>query len=487
MTATPECNFAERLVNRLGPLSYLIDAATGQTIDPADLPRLISSSAAAFLSAGLRKGDRVLIGCALSPSSGIAYLGAMYAGLVAVPVEDKMLSSSGDMLLLKTGARAVWTEKDQPFKWLSHGSLPHLHGYPVEKTSGMIPPAACAENDLAVLWATSGSTGAPRFVMISHGNLTANTEAIIRSQHLADDERAMLILPLNYCFGASVFHTHLYQGGGVVFDRRFMFPDKVLRAIDQHSCTTFAGVPTVYNILLRRSNLKSIAMPSLRRFLQAGGALSPQHIREMQAAVPTAKFYVMYGQTEAAPRISNLDPERLDEKLGSVGRPLENLTVRIVDENERDLPTGEVGEILVRGPSVSGGYLNDPEESHRVFRDGWLRTGDLARLDEDGYIWIHGRKSAFLKIRGVRVSFAEVEATVSTVSGVYECAAAATTHEEVGEALVLWVVPELGAQDIEQQVRRSLPAHWTCASIKIVSEIPKTAHGKVSLSSLREK
>jgi acyl-CoA synthetase (AMP-forming)/AMP-acid ligase II len=264
-----------------------------------------------------------------------------------------------------------------------------------------------------------------------------------------------------------------------------MFPDKVLRAIDKYSCTTFAGVPTVYNILLRRSNIRSIPMPSLKRFLQAGGGLAPQRIREMEAAVPTAKFYVMYGQTEAAPRISCLDPECLDEKLGSVGRALDNLIVRIVDENERDVPTGEVGEILVKGPSISNGYLNDWEESRRVFRDGWLRTGDLGYLDEDGYIWIHGRKTAFLKIRGVRVSFAEIEAAVAAMPGVYECAASAVPHEEAGEALVLWVVPEQGAQKLEEQVRHSLPVHWTCESIKIVSEIPKTSHGKISLLSLR--
>lgn len=134
-----------------------------------------------------------------------------------------------------------------------------------------MPPAACVASDLAVLMATSGSTGALRFVMVSHGNLIANTEAIIRSQRLASDERAMLILPVSYVFGASVMHTHLYHGGGVVFDRRFMFPDKVLQAIAQFNCTTFAGVPTVYNVLLRRSNIRRISMPSLRRFLQAGG------------------------------------------------------------------------------------------------------------------------------------------------------------------------------------------------------------------------
>ncbi len=487
MTATLEYNFAGRLVERLGPLSCLIDAATGATIDRPDLPGFISSSAAAFLSAGLRKGDRVLIGCALSPPSSVAYLGAMYAGLVPVPVEDRTLAAFGDNLVQETGGKAVWTEKEQSPQWLSKGTIAHLHGYPANMGSEMLPPVPCTENDLAVLWATSGSTGTPRFVMISHGNLTANTEAIIRSQHLGNDERGMLILPLNYSFGASVLHTHLYQGGGVVFDRRFMFPDKVLRAIQEHGCTTFAGVPTVYNILLRRSNLKTIPMPSLRRFLQAGGPLAPQYIREMRAAVPKAKFYVMYGQTEASPRISTLDPEHLDERLGSAGRPLDNLIVRIVDENERDLSIGEIGEILVKGPSISSGYLHDPEASSRVFKDGWLRTGDLGRVDEDGYIWIHGRKSSFLKMRGVRVGFAEVEALVSAVPGVYECAATATPHEEVGEALVLWIVPERRANNIEQHVRSSLPSHWTCASIKVVPEIPKTSSGKVSLSSLREK
>ncbi len=120
-----------------------------------------------------------------------------------------------------------------------------------------------------------------------------------------------------------------------MFDRRFMFPDRVLRSIDEYHCTTFAGVPTVYNILLRRSNLKSIAMPSLRRFLQAGGALIPRHIREMRAAVPTAKFYVMYGQTETAPRITTLDPERLDENWAALGCPLDNLVVRIVKEMDK--------------------------------------------------------------------------------------------------------------------------------------------------------
>lgn len=478
MSIPQSYNFAGHVVSRLNERSCLIDASSGEEILPSELPRLLSSFGAYLLSIGLKRGDRVLIGCALSPASSIAYLGAIYAGLVPVPVEETTLASSVDSLLKRTSARALWTEKR------FQGSVPKagihiINGHPREQSIDPMPPVAVQPDDLAVLVATSGSTGSPRYVMVSHGNLIANTEAIVRSQNLLHEERAMLILPISYCFGASVLHTHLYQGGSVVFDRRFMFPDKVLHAINKYGCTTFAGVPTVYNILLRRSNIRSIKMPGLRRFLQAGGSLAPSRVSEMCDAVPTGKFYVMYGQTEATARISCLDPEHLNEKLGSAGRPLENLTVRIVDEDGEGLPTGKVGEILVKGPSVALGYFNEPEESQRVFKDGWLRTGDLGHLDAEGYLWIDGRKGTFLKMRGVRVSFAEIEAKVCAVPGVYECAATAVLHPETGEALALYIVPEKGGDGVVDQVRRSLPTYWTCESITIVSEIPKSAHGKM--------
>lgn len=464
----------------------MIDAATGVTIRSEDLRRLIAAYGASLRSAGLREGDRVLIGCSLSPSSTLVYLGAMYAGLVAVPVEDRTLSATAAMLLAATGAKAVWTEGGLGEGGSDKGSILYLHGDLAKDApmTMMMAPAARVDSDLAGLMATSGSTGAPRFVMVTHGNLIANTEAIIRSQQLASDERAMLVLPLSYCFGASLMQSHLYQGGGVVFDRRFMFPDKVLQATAQFGCTTFAGVPTVYNVLLRRSSLRKIAMPCLRRFLQAGGGLASQRIDEMRAAFPTAKFYVMYGQTEATARISCMEPERWEEKPGSVGRPLDNLMVRIVDEEGNDLPAGEIGELLVKGLSICSGYLNDPEETRRVFSDGWLRTRDLARQDEQGYLWIEGRKAAFLKMRGVRVSFPEAEARVTSIPGVYECVARASDHPEAGEALVLFIVPDPGVRIGLEEVRRHLPAHWAIDSIRLVSELPKTSAGKVALSSL---
>jgi acyl-CoA synthetase (AMP-forming)/AMP-acid ligase II len=316
--------------------------------------------------------------------------------------------------------------------------------------------------------------------MVNHRNLFTNTEAICRSQKLGTNERVMLVLPLSYCFGASVLHTHLYKGGGVVFDSRFMFPDKVLRAIDSYGCTTFAGVPTVYNILLTRSNLRSIPLPSLQRFLQAGGPLPPENVQKIRETVPNAQFYVMYGQTEATARISCLPPEHLAEKLGSVGLALDNLEIRIVDKNGLQVPVGDIGEIWVKGPSVCSGYLGNPLETARRFHDGWLKTGDLAAQDSDGYLWLKGRERDFMKIRGVRVSFAEVESRVSAVPGVYECAAASISHPEAGEALVLFVVPENGTRDLSAQIRRALPPHCVCAAVTFVSQLPRTLNGKVA-------
>ena len=489
MAGTVEWNFAGRLVERLGPGSCLIDAATRRTISPEDLPRAIAAYGAALLSAGLRKGDRVLVGCSLTPLTALVYLGAIYAGLVAVPVEDREVRESAVKLLEVTGAKAVWTETTVRAVGNDKGSICWLQGELDHaeldgEVRTMIPPADCVAGDLAALMATSGSTGVPRFVMVTHGNLIANTEAIIRSQGLASDDRAMLVLRLSYCFGASVLHTHLYQGGGVVIDRRFMFPDKVLHSINEFGCTTFAGVPTVYNKLLRRSNIRQIAMPGLRRFLQAGGALAPQRIGEMRAACPLTKFYVMYGQTEATARISCMEPERWQEKSGSVGRPLDNLTVSIVGEDGNDLPAGQIGELRVKGPSICSGYWNDPEETRRVCSDGWLRTGDLARQDEEGHLWIEGRIGAFVKPNGIRVSLAEVEARVIAIPGVYECAACGVDHPEAGEALVLYVVPDEGVTILEEEIRRPLPPHWVFDSIRIVSELPKTSAGKIAISSL---
>src|ERR1700677_2209069 len=210
MSPSVESNFAGRLLRRLGAGSHLTDAATGTKISAGEISALTVGMAAGFLSAGLQPGDAVLIRCSLTPFSTLAYLGAMYAGLVPIPIDDRVFQSSGKSLFLKTRARAVWTENESQCAWAAEAGAKYLSGlFPTlpARPQDSLAPAPRARDDLAALMPTSGSTGTPRLVQVTHGNLIANTEAIIHSQSLGTEECAMLILPLSYCFGASVVHT----------------------------------------------------------------------------------------------------------------------------------------------------------------------------------------------------------------------------------------------------------------------------------------
>jgi acyl-CoA synthetase (AMP-forming)/AMP-acid ligase II len=484
MSQSFEDNFGAYLFNRLSRRSCLANAATDGVIPAAQVRDRIRKFAAIFAAAGLTMGDRVMIACNVSPASTLAYLGALYAGLVVVPVNERGLAASGEQIFKATGSRAIWTEK-LSCDWFRNADILCIEGDCHQLDGDLPSPAPRQADDLAALMPTSGSTGRPRLVKITQGNLIANTQAIIRSQHLSGDERALLAMPINYCFGASVMHTHLWQGGAVFFDSRFMFPDKVLHSISRYRCTTFAGVPTIYNILLQRSNLSSISLMTLRRFLQAGGALAPGRIMEIRTLLPHVDFYVMYGQTEATARIACLPPERLDEKLGSVGLPLDNIRVRITDENGDELDCGKTGEIWVQGKSISPGYLDEPEETAGKFRNGWLATGDIASRDDEGYLWIVGRKSEFVKMRGIRVSLAEIEARAEAASGVAECAATPVSHAEAGEAVALYIVTKQASLDTAL-LRRTMPIEWVVDSVNVVPELPRNPHGKLLRSQLTE-
>jgi len=474
-------NFAAVLAGK-SQASQLVDAKTGEVF--TDIPGRIARNAGLFLSYGLKPGDSVVIVCRQTPCSALAYLGAIYAGLVAVPIDGASLAEIPSYIQI-SGARGLWAEVDvvlpQP---PSHVVVIDGRKEPSALLGG--PPAPRYAHDLAALMATSGTTGTPRFVKVSHGNLLSNTQAIVRSQRLAAGESAMLVLPLSYCFGASVLHSHLFCGGTVVFDGRFMFPDKVLRAMADYGCTTFAGVPSVYKILLSRSSLKSMVLPGLHRVIQAGGHLEWRYIEELIGCLPQVSFYVMYGQTEATARISCLEPEKIWEKRGSVGRPLDNLRVRIVNESGEVLPPDQNGLIEVSGPSICLGYWEAPEATADRFVDGWLRTNDLGRLDQDGYLWIEGRNADFLKVRGKRLAFGEVEQWVLGITGVRDVAVCSIPHEEAGEAPAIFIVPVAGGcgEEVAERVKRSLPPLWTCDMVVALEQLPLTDRGKLNRAAL---
>ena len=482
-------NFAGHLVSRLGPESRLVDTSSGEELGRGDLGVLIAQSSAAFTAAGLQPGDKVILICDLNPTTALAYLGAIHAGLVAVPINSKVHKEKLFTIVNVTEAKALWSLKSFAATSELAKDLVIIEGRLFEKTLEKPSAEEMSDSDLAALMMTSGSTSEPRFVMVTHGNLAANTEAIVRSQHLeGSGEMAMLVMPMNYAFGASVLHSFLWAGGGVAFDRRFMFPDKVLQAIGDSRCTTFAGVPSAYSLLLNHSSLGTTEMPGLRRFIQAGGAMPVKNIERLRKLMPSVDLYVMYGQTEATARITCLPPTMLDSKCGSVGLPLDNLRVEILDENDQVLPDNKTGEIYVNGPSVSPGYWNSLNHEEAFWNDG-LRTGDIGYRDADGVIWITGRKGDFVKMSGHRVSLSEVVSLVHSNEGVNECGAVRVLDPDSGEAVSLFVTSSLSSDelpDLEKRIRKGMLPHWVCDRVEFVGELPRNSNGKVSRSVLED-
>jgi long-chain acyl-CoA synthetase len=444
--------------------------------------------AAHFLAReGCRKGECVGIYADNSAFWVASYLGAIRAGCVAVPISPALAPEDCAALIAKTGMRFCFVEKVP--KWI--GALravspgDSLHGAKVE-----LPEAD--GDDLAAILFSSGSTGKPRGVMLSHRNLSANTRSIASALGLAPADRAMQVLPFHYSFGASVLQTHLFAGGAVVIDKRFLFPDKVLQRMIETRCTGFAGVPSHYQILLRRSRFAQLDFPDLRWLQQAGGKLQDSFVRELRALKPGVRLHLMYGATEATARLSILPFELVDEKRGSIGRGIPGVTLRVLDEQGAQVKAGEVGEIVAEGENVSRGYFQDPEETAATFRNGSLHTGDLATVDASGFITVIGRAKNFLKCGGTRVAAERFEEALLAFDGIVEAAVIGMPDEMMGEAPAAFVVArnpgdETVAQRLREYAQSTLPIALRPKLIEIVAELPKSAAGKVQRMKLHER
>lgn len=347
-----------------------------------------------------------------------------------------------------------------------------------------VPP----DSDAALMF-TSGTTSRPKAVRVTHANLLANTRSIVEYLALRPSDRMLVILPFHYVFGASLLNTHLAVGGSIVLCNTFTFPETALDLIEKEGCTGLAGVPSSFQLLLRASSYRTRALPSLRIVQQAGGGLAPALIEELVAAQPTSQVFVMYGQTEATARLSYLPPELLADKPGSIGRGIPGVELRVVNDEGRPVAPGETGEILARGANISPGYYDDPEATAVKFPNGELRTGDLATVDSDGFLYIVGRRGDFIKSWGYRISPAQIEEVACTYPGVAGAAAVGLPDPEAGESVVLAVTGapevEVDLAGLQRRLREQLPKHMVPEAVHLLTDWPLTASGKVSKPALR--
>ncbi len=427
-----------------------------------------------------------------------AYLGILQLGAVAVPLST--LSTPDDIKANREFAccKVTLVQKRyyRKYKEALNDGLPLifddcLNTMPGKPWEDYPVVAGFDEYQEAALMFTSGTTQKPRAVRVSHHNIQANTESIIEYLTLTNEERIMVVLPFYYCFGTSLLHTHLRVGGSLVLSDSFTFPETVLDMMQTYHCTGFAGVPSTYHTLIRNTSLPRRRMESLKKVQQAGGKLPAVQIKELIDILPGVQIFVMYGATEATARLSYLPTAKLNEKMSSIGKGIPGVELKVLDEAGRPVKPGEIGEIVAWGENITMGYLNNLEATAEKFVDGAYRTGDLATVDEDGYIYIVDRKADFIKTYGYRVSSQQVEACILELEDVVSAAAIGEPDPLRGEAIVVFVTLRAGSplttEEIISHCRHKLARYMVPKIIEILDSLPLSPQGKVMKSELRKR
>ena len=467
----------------------------------SDIDRAARAIAIHLRDAGCSKGERALLIGTNSFFWVAAYLGTMRAGLVCVPLPPGIRADDLGEIVATAEPIAACVEAGAGLRHApAYGDLNLVTDRRVEHPTARsvanlrdlqqrldaraawFPPIAT--DDLAALVFTSGTTGTSRGVMVSHGNIIANTTSIIESLKLSRADRIMMVLPFHYCYGASLLHTHLRVGGSLVVDSRFMYVETILERMIESACTGFAGVPMHFQALLRNSTMRRRQFPSLRYVQQAGGHLRPALIDELRAALPAASVFIGYGQTEGTARLSCLPSEMLEARRGSIGKGLPGVRLSVLSDAGLRVSPGEVGEIVAEGANVAKGYWRAPEESRATFRDGRLYTGDLATVDAEGFIYITGRASDFLKCRGERIACQRLEDRLLECDDIVEAAIVGVPDDALGEAVKAFVVPRTPGDDgvadrLLSFCKCHMPSYLVPKEVVVLSTMPKSDAGKV--------
>ncbi len=464
-----------------------------------------SAAAAAFLERrGAKPGDRVGLLLRNCPQYVALYYGALAAGCAVVPLNPHeraqvlamQAQHCGTSLLVGDTAHPEWNALARKSREAGVGIIPievaddaaALQGYldqlkVASATAGPRPPHTAAADELATIIYTSGTTGRPKGVMLSHGNLAANTASIVEYLELGPADRVLTVLPFQFSYGNSVLHTHLAVGAEVLLEDSLAYPHAVLQRMQDEAVSGFSGVPSTFALLLSRCNLEDYDLGALRYLTQAGGPMPRANIARLREKLPKTRLFIMYGQTEAAARLSYLPPERLDDKLGSVGRGIPGVELAVLHPDGSRAGAGETGEICARGANIMLGYWNDPASSREVLRDGWLLTGDLGHFDQEGFLYIDGRAVEMIKVGAFRVSPQEVEEVIAALPGVEEVGVTAVKDEMLGQAVKAVIVVRAGASLDERTVKahchRNLAAYKIPKQVEFAAVLPHTATGKV--------
>ncbi|MDR1912976.1 MAG: AMP-binding protein [Clostridiales bacterium] len=424
-------------------------------------------------------GGRALVFCLCRNTIGslIGYTGFINNGIVPLLLDEGI-----DKELL-----SVLTDTYKPmYLWMASEIVTEFkfkvtyqtHGFSLLKTD--FDQFPMYEN-LALLLTTSGSTGSPKLVRQSYKNILSNTQSIVEYLEIDYTERPITTLPMNYTYGLSIINSHLFAGGCILMTTKGILQREFWQFFKENKATSFGGIPYTYE-MLKKLRFFKMDLPTLRTMTQAGGKLSPELHREyaMYAKEHGKRFYVMYGQTEATARMSYLPYKQSLNKYGSIGISIPGGTLTLIDVNGNEIIEPEIiGELVYCGDNVTLGYAERGNDL--IKRDefnGVLHTGDMAKLDRDGFYYIVGRKKRFLKIFGNRVNLDEAERLIKTEFDVECCCVG------IDDKMSIYITSDSLLRDVKLFIAKKTGLNPSSFEVKFIKEIPKNEAGKTLYSAL---
>ena len=459
----------------------------------AALRDLVAAVKNRLSEAGSSEGDRAILWMENSPEYIAAYLAVIETGGVVVAIHPQVPVLEVARIIRHVGATGLVVSST-----INHWTIGDLNSTGLRFIVKEDQVIRCHQRevsingpaDLAQIIYTSGSTGQPKGVMLTHRNLIANAGSILECLHLTSEDSAMAVLPFMYAYGNSVMLTHLFVGGTLVIENSFLYPHVILESMMREGVTGLYGVSTTYAIMLNQSNLKSYSFPTLRYLTHAGGPMPSELLIRVQSVFAGKRIFLMYGQTEASARLTYLPPELLDVKKGSAGRAIPGVILKIVKEGGEEACAGEVGEVYASGDNIMQGYWQDPHTTAEVLRDGWLRTGDLGRLDEDSYLTIEGRNSEMIKSGAYRISPVEIEEVLLQHPQVQEAGVVGVDDPILGQKICAVVTLKEAGRATDQELlahcAQRLVQYKRPKSVTVVAALPKSPSGKILRQNLRE-
>ncbi len=462
----------------------------------------ISKISALYITRGIQAGDRI----ALVISNSIEYVTAFYAawkiGAIIVALNPKAKFNEIASMLRHCDAKCLVIDQlksdmHNQFKPLSIPIITIIES-PLKDVHYWNNAFSLTSNDnwcivkqstVAQIIFTSGTSGNPKGVTLSHGNLMSNVVDVVSYLKLSAKDSILNILPFHYCYGNSILHTHFCVGAKIVLSGSMAYPQEIVDSMRHLQVSGFSGVASTFSLFLSHSDWPTNP-PHLRYLTQAGGPMGGQLTKKLLLASHSkTQLYVMYGQTEATARITWLPPSFLSNKGGSVGIPLKQIQLEIRNKQGKPVNNFQKGEVYIKGPGVMLGYWKNPQASKTVLINGWLKTGDLGYLDNDGYLFLQGRNSDMLKIGAHRINPLELEEIMNQLDFIKESAVIGIFDEILGHKLRAYIVGEESKTNqfaVKKHCNQYLPPHKIPREIIWLKQLPKTASGKIKRYQLNQ-